>query len=126
MKVFNKIIIDKALTSRTVLELIDPKKSRFQGFFRKTQPSGTRGRIGFNFTFNVSTSNYIPNRSSWHENTETIGLNAIWHNLIGKIALVLSFSGTSPNNFNLYFSEIKSFQLSRLISGVTFSKYNLS
>ena len=41
-------------------------------------------------------------------------------------SLFFNFSGTSANNFNLYFSEIKNFQKSRLISGVTLSKYNLS
>ena len=32
--------------------------------FRKTPPGGARGQIGSKFTFNVSTSNYIPNGSS--------------------------------------------------------------
>ena len=65
MKIFNEIKIDKTLTSRTVLEAIDPKKAGFRVIFsRKTPNFGARGQIGFKFTFNVSTSNYIPNRSS--------------------------------------------------------------
>ena len=46
MKFFNIIKIDKTLTSRTVLKVIDPKKADFWViFFRKTPPSDARGRI---------------------------------------------------------------------------------
>ena len=36
--------------------------------------------------------------NSWHKKNEKKGLNDIWHHLVGKIMLSLSFSGTSPNN----------------------------
>ena len=126
MKICNKIIIDKTLTSKTVLEVIDPKKADFTVIFfvrhHLVALEGNRVQI----YFHVSTSNYVPNESSWHEKTETIRFNDIWHKLVGKITLVLSFSGTSPYNFNLYFPEITSFHITRLISGVTLSKYYLS
>ena len=66
MKIFKKIKIDK--TFKNFTRGNRPQKSRCQGYFqRKTPPSGARGRIGFKFTFNASTSNDIPNGSSWHE-----------------------------------------------------------
>ena len=44
MKIFNKIKTGKALTARTVLVEIDPKKADFRvTFFRKTPPGGARG-----------------------------------------------------------------------------------
>ena len=73
MKIFKKIKLDKILILRTVLRVIDPKKADFRVLFRKTPPGGARGLIGSKFTFNGSTSNYIPNGSSWHEKTEKMG-----------------------------------------------------
>ena len=67
MKIFKKIKIDKTLITRTFLLVINPKKADFRLIFNKTPPGGTRGQIGFKFTFNGSTKNYIPNGSSSHE-----------------------------------------------------------
>ena len=59
MKIFKKIIIEKILILRTVLQVIDPKNADFSViFFRKTPPGGARGQIGSKFTFNGRTSNY--------------------------------------------------------------------
>ena len=104
MKIFKKIKIDKTWTLRTVLEVIDPKKAHFGVIFSpKTPPCGAKGQIESKFTFNVSTSNYIPNGSSWRGKPEKIELNDIWNHLVGKITLFLSFSGTYSNNFNFLF-----------------------
>ena len=73
MKIFKNIKIDEKLISKTFLYVIHPKKAGFSVIFCKTPPGGARGQIGSKFTFNESTSSYIPNGSSWHEKTEKMG-----------------------------------------------------
>ena len=54
--------------------------SRFSGFnLARTPPGGAKGLMRSKFTFNVSTSNCIPNESSWHERTEKISCDDIWN-----------------------------------------------
>ena len=102
-----------------------PQKSRFPGyFFFVSHHLALEGKEGPN-SLSTEVHRFIhQTESSWHEKTEKDGLNDIWHHLLDKITLFLSFSGTILTI--LTFSQIKAFHISRLISGVTLSQNNLS
>ena len=84
----------------------------------RTPPSGARGRMWSKFTFNVRTSNYIPNESSWHDRTEKIGCDDIWNYQISKITFfhnlsLINYQGAIQSILSLFqptiFSQLSGF-----------------